>query len=980
MSDITEAYIGALTGMGTQPKRLHQIAQAYAQPDPLDPDELLQHLMTASPEDPLRIRLHHAMAGWDREPSSEAWTNGTSSNSDDRRARLIQQLGLDQETADQINILFPIARTSRPIVIADKWTPWRTPKRRSERDFYWTHYRDHLSGRKGWSAPAIAGLDQDTEEVVSRLADPTSAEAYQAKGLVVGYVQSGKTANFTGVVAKAIDAGYRLVIVLTGTTNMLRAQTQRRLDMELAGRENLEEEISTKDQHEYQDDPDWIEDRFIRHGGRPSDLKHPDIIRLSTHGDDYQPLKQGYSALDFKKREVDAHLFEPVNLFNSDARLVVAKKNGTVLTSLVADLGRLKDRLGEVPVLIIDDESDQASVNTTSPKKWQKDRKKRTAINRLIGELLRQMPRAQYVGYTATPYANIFIDPDDNEDIFPRDFIIALERPVGYMGAEDFLDRDQDVPVAERPFDSSNERAHLRVLGHEPSDDELRTALDMFVLTGAMKAYRQRVAGMTFRHHTMLVHEAMGRDTHREAAETIKKLWKDPGYRSPQGRARLRQLYLSDILPVSEARSTGPTPQSFEDLEPDIDTALTRMQPADDASPVLIINSDKYLEQQQESLDFDKRDIWRILVGGNKLARGFTVEGLTVTYYRRTTVAMDTLLQMGRWFGFRPNYRDLVRVFTTTDLHDMFTAACLDEEYLRGELRAFSDGGGASESERLTPAQVPPFIGQHRSDLRPTARIKMWNARMVHKSIYRSVEPVAYGTTPAQFVSNASTWVELLSQVTSSAIFPVNAVGSTEYQANYAEIGHQELMVTLGKLQWITPDTFQPELRWLKQLSPADLNRWVVYVPAQTRDSSRRTLVLAGAAAQSPVGPFSVYARKRASPLGALRVASEERHRYAARCIAGTDVAPAGPRGDLLRTLAQPATGALIIYPTIDRARDEAIPGVPGGPINPADLTTAFHMVVPGTFMINPPAKLILWETVNSADRQAIAVTREPHR
>ncbi|MGW3811064.1 hypothetical protein [Micromonospora sp. NPDC005113] len=167
--------------------------------------------------------------------------------------------------------------------------------------------------------------------------------AYQAKGLVVGYVQSGKTANLTGVIAKAVDAGYRLVIVLTGTTNMLRAQTQRRLDMELVGRENLEPEISAHDNkgHEYQDDPDWESDRFIRHGGRPSDAGYPDIRRLSTHGWDYRRLRQGFLALEFPRRERSLPLFAPVNLYTSDARLVVAKKNKTVLQDLVADLGRV---------------------------------------------------------------------------------------------------------------------------------------------------------------------------------------------------------------------------------------------------------------------------------------------------------------------------------------------------------------------------------------------------------------------------------------------------------------------------------------------------------------------------------------------------------------------------------------------------------------------------------------------------------------
>ncbi len=341
----------------------------------------------------------------------------------------------------------------------------------------------------------MAVLDEASDRVVELLADPSDEAAYQSKGLVVGYVQSGKTANFTGVVAKAVDAGYRLVIVLGGTLNLLRAQTQRRLDMELVGRENI---LRGAPDHEsdYADDPAWAQGNFLTHGGLPSSRGGFDIVRMTTRDNDYKSLLQGIVALEFEKQEPALPLYDPRNLHRSSARLMVVKKNKTVLTKLVKDLNKIKTPLGEIPVLIIDDESDEASVNTSNLSKPDAER---TAINEKISELLRILPRAQYVGYTATPFANVFIDPSDAEDIFPKDFIISLPRPAGYMGVQVFHDLDLDLPPSERTFANSNEKEHVRdiVLNDEEDDSCLRKAMDMFMLTAAMSCTARPTVGVT---------------------------------------------------------------------------------------------------------------------------------------------------------------------------------------------------------------------------------------------------------------------------------------------------------------------------------------------------------------------------------------------------------------------------------------------------------------------------------------------------
>ena len=238
------------------------------------------------------------------------------------------------------------------------------------------------------------------------------------------------------------------------------------------------------------------------------------------------------------------------------------KKNATVLKRLVGDLKKVRKQLGEIPTLIIDDESDQASVNTTDPRKWKEGETERTSINRLLSELLSLLPRAQYVGYTATPYANVFVDPEDAEDIFPKDFLLALRKPQGYMGVSDFHDLDVVYGEGERNPENSNEKAFVRDLTGDTLEErrlELAAAMDAFVLAGAIKLYREKAGNKpgAFRHHTMLVNESFKKDDHAETAEIVKSIWNGAGYVSGLGYERLRDLYESDFLPVCAGPQRG---------------------------------------------------------------------------------------------------------------------------------------------------------------------------------------------------------------------------------------------------------------------------------------------------------------------------------------------------------------------------------------------------------------------------------------
>ncbi|MFD2417304.1 Z1 domain-containing protein [Amycolatopsis pigmentata] len=929
----TEAHLAALAAMDKlgRPADLVGMAADHAKwidgDITVDANALLDYLTTAGVNDPLWSQLRTQTVVWDA-AVGPGWADSTPANTQQRRAVITRRLNLDEPTTQLLNTKIPVAGIELPTVIAREWTPWYTDEIRRHRSYYWNHYIDHLQ-RNGWAPDARASLDIATDRVVERLTDPTQPEAYKAKGLVVGYVQSGKTANFTGVLAKAIDAGYRLIIVLTGTTDLLRAQTQRRLDMELVGRENIlagidENDPLATDGLDYQLDKDWIGRRFLEHGTLPRRAGRPNIHRLTTQRGDYKSLQQGIIALDFPRRDEDRPIYDPANLFTTDARLAVVKKNASVLTKLVADLRKSAARTEDLPVLIVDDESDQASVNTSNPKKWQEDQKHRTSINRLIAQLLGMLPRAQYIGYTATPFANVFIDPNDAEDIFPNDFLISLARTPGYMGSADFHDLDSNDDA--RNFANSNEKAHIRILPPAPSEDDhdLREAMDAYVLAGAIKLYRRENGQGEFRHHTMLVHENMKTAVHREQAERIRRLWDMSGYYTSTAHERLRILFERDHLKVMQARSDGaPVPDDFAALAPYL--AKTIAQIGESGNPVLVVNSDKI---EGEDLDFDQNPVWRILVGGNKLARGFTVEGLTVSYYRRVTKQGDTLMQMGRWFGYRKGYRDLVRLYVTKELYDAFEAVCRDEEYFRSELRRYSEW--VDGRPQVTPAQVPPLVAQHLPWLKPTATNKMYNARLTERrSPGRGIEPTAYPILPNDIADNVETMLPLIETATQRARFKLSK--ARDYPAYIGLLPHAALISALDALRWADNDNFAPDLRWLKTLTPQQIEDWAIIVP-QLTDQSPTSKILGN-------GPFSLHKRqRRRSPyFGAI---SDPKHRLAADRIAGVDSSIVDPDADAWRG---PGRGSVMLYPVFEGNE----PLIHGDEATPGSLVICFRITAP---------------------------------
>lgn len=333
----------------------------------------------------------------------------------------------------------------------------------------WSRHEAYLRSQPKWKPHQIDSVAEESLRIISKTTPVNRAE-FQCRGLVVGYVQSGKTANFTAVAARAADVGYRLIIVLSGIHDSLRNQTQRRLDLELAGT-----------------GVDWI--------------------TLTDEGSDFREpqVADGFSS--------------------TGTVLIVAKKITPILKRLNQWFDKLEGRLSEVPVLLIDDEADQASINTRGNRRDPSIERGRvpnddaapSLTNALIRDILRKIPRATYIAYTATPFANILIDPDASdskvgEDLFPRDFVVQLPRPDGYTGTEELFGvsaqgRDVLRPVVLGDVEALKSKRRRRseaivAKGALDLPQSLADALLTFALVGAIRLLR----GQSDKPHTMLVH------------------------------------------------------------------------------------------------------------------------------------------------------------------------------------------------------------------------------------------------------------------------------------------------------------------------------------------------------------------------------------------------------------------------------------------------------------------------------------------
>jgi hypothetical protein len=617
--------------------------------------------------------------------------------------------------------------------------PWFTDYDPST-GYHWRRLREYLVTVKNRSESVLDSLDTTTNDILEMLEDPRPGgpDKFLVRGLVVGYVQSGKTANFSALIAKAFDTGYRIVIVLSGLHNSLRRQTQLRLEDEL--------------------------------GLVPSTPGRPGV-GLADADQQISRMTKPDTAGDFQQGTADA------SLLSSGARtILVMKKNASVLRRLDK---WLKDRQPITPpVLVIDDEADQASINTggnrrpdepADPEDEPETLDQATdlvaddvdaagaggvgqlspaaiaaetdpsVINGLIRQLLERMRRVAYVGYTATPFANVLIghdyrDREVGEELYPSDFIISLPRPPGYVGAERLFGRlalggesagvaGLDVIREVKPWEAK----FLLPRSKDPAPDDLPPTLGAaildFVLATAARDTRnggQPAASMLIHASQLTAQQDILAGLMRNRLAQLRQQWR---YALPagSGRAELRARWESEFVPVTTAIDPARV-LSFDQIEAAVDAIFRR------GLPVLVLHN-----RSADDLDYEHNPNLRaVLVGGNKLSRGLTLEGLLVSYYVRRANAYDTLLQMGRWFGYREDYVDLTRLYTTADLADNFRDLATYEEELRQEIRRY-------EQLKMTPMEFGPRIRKHPA-MQITARNRMGAAQTVTYNYARTLQ------------------------------------------------------------------------------------------------------------------------------------------------------------------------------------------------------------------------------------------------
>lgn len=564
---------------------------------------------------------------------------------------LLQQV---RDRHEQRTIEIKEREEPRSVVLGNRFT-WYTGPR--PKDKCWPAIKG-LLGKDGWSDASIDNLDAASTKVVSMLSHPKE-KAFSTRGLVVGYVQSGKTTNFTAVMAKAADRGYKLFIVLAGIHNGLRRQTQLR----------LEQQLVTPNRS------GWIQ------------LTDP-------NKDFYPPANATAYFATANKQHV----------------LCVIKKNRTVLQKFDDWLASATGHLRDCPALIIDDEADQATVATGT-------------INPLICRILNRLPKSAYVGYTATPFANLLIDPSVPEDLYPKDFIVNLPQPEGHFGTEVLFGRDAlDGEDPEDVFDGHDmirevpdAEVHLvrpasktEVDGFMPAiTGSLREAILYFWLTTAAR----RVRGTGKAHCTMLIHTSVNTSVHNSFGPPLRAMQERCLQAVEAGDHDLldefREIWEKETSRVN-AELFGERTLGFEELE-------SRLAESIRSCRIVMDNS-----SSKDRLDYEGGSVTAIAVGGNTLSRGLTLEGLAVSYFVRAVSAYDTLLQMGRWFGYRNGYADLPRIWMTDELRDWFRHLATVENEMRRDIDVYM-------VEDKTPMQFAVRLRTH-PKLRVTAAAKMRDA------------------------------------------------------------------------------------------------------------------------------------------------------------------------------------------------------------------------------------------------------------
>lgn len=642
---------------------------------------------------------------------------------------------------------------------------WLTASRKQDWR-YWRRYREWLERRL--SLTAVEALDRSTDSILGLLEEPLREGPWDRRGLVVGHVQSGKTGNYTGLICKAADAGYKIIIVLAGLHNNLRSQTQMRLDEGFLG---------------YETSPD-------------RDL----LVPVGVGEIDGDPsIKPNYATNRSETGDFNTKIARHLGI-RPEGRpwLFVVKKNKTVLERLYSwirdhvadsvdgDSGRRI--VTHLPIMLIDDEADHASVDTgeqTFGVDGSPDIDHHpTAINRCVRRILHAFTRSAYVGYTATPFANIFIHEraetsSEGPDLFPSAFIINLAAGSNYIGPAKVFGlksregREEGLPLVRVVKDHStpdgaggwmpqnHKNGHLPLYdakdGIPPS---LVSAVNAFLIACAVRGCR----GQSLQHSSMLVHVSRFTSVQAAVHGQIQSYVTHVRQRLVRGidaeglTSELQKLWEQDFLPTSAAIENPGYVDGVSWAQ-----IMTRLPEVLADIQVKMING-----TAKDALDYAdnaKTGLKVIAIGGDKLARGLTLEGLCVSYFLRASRLYDTLMQMGRWFGYRPGYLDLCRLYTTEELAEWFGHITDAAEELREEFDLMAASGS-------TPREFGLKVQSH-SVLMVTSHLKMRTAKDLMLSFSgQLLETVALYRNPDILKKNLDALQRLLSRLGDPIVDP----------------------------------------------------------------------------------------------------------------------------------------------------------------------------------------------------------------
>jgi hypothetical protein len=572
---------------------------------------------------------------------------------------------------------------------------------------HWIAYESMLQS-KGRSKEIIKANEEVIDDILDYSGDPLTPGAWSRKGLVMGNVQSGKTENYIGLINKAIDCGYKTIILLGGHLNDLRMQTQERVDEGVLGRKS-------------------------KHIINLQNIA-PEPIGVGLFREN--SINTGTTTIgDFNKNFADRLGFK---LTGEDPVIFTVKKHTGVMGKLyswIKDYHYLDPDGGKRlpgPLLLIDDEADYASINTKH------HREEVTLTNEYIRELLSLFHRNTYVGYTATPFANIFIDPDENAysdkaDLFPSDFMIKMAVPDNYLGQDYYFGQKTGPNLEEYLIGEIQHSPTVAITDYFPIyelksnhsitaiPESLKEAIRSFVLVIAIRSLR----GEQHSHNTMLVNISHLK-SHQNRLEFLINEYQQTIYNA---------LVTFSEIGIEKARSNitlGNLEITFRKIftiDEDYIDVFQRLTEASGKIKVWAINqSNSKSDGKKLNYSVHKENgLCAIVIGGHKLSRGLTLEGLSISYFARNSKAYDTLMQMCRWFGYRPRYSDLCRVFLPQDSIDWysFISTVIRELYQELELMSWRE---------KRPSEFGLKVREHPGAMIITAKNKMGSSELEVRS------------------------------------------------------------------------------------------------------------------------------------------------------------------------------------------------------------------------------------------------------